>query len=279
MTTFLGELIGTMILMIFGTGIGAGAALKKSYAQNAGWVVITFTWGIAVTMGIFAVGSISGAHLNPAVTIAFAINGVFPWSQVPSYILAQMLGGILGAAIIYLQYLPHWKLTEDPAVKLGVFATSPAIPNTFANLLSEIIGTFVLVLGLFFIGANTFTEGLNPLAVGLLITVIGMSLGGSTGYAINPARDLGPRIAHFLLPIPGKGNSNWGYSWIPVLGPIVGGSLGAVFYKTFFLGTVSISLWIVLLTSFSILGFIFLYDKKNRTEGQVPQPAEYSQIL
>ncbi|MDR6998100.1 MIP/aquaporin family protein [Neobacillus niacini] len=263
MTPFIGELVGTMILIVLGAGIGAGSSLKKSYSNNAGWIVITIAWGLAVTMGVFAVGSVSGAHLNPAVTIALAINGDFPWSDVPGYILAQMIGAMLGAALVYLHYLPHWKETDDPGTKLGVFATSPAIPHTFSNLFSEIFGTFILVLGLLFIGANKFTEGLNPLAVGLLIVVIGMSLGGTTGYAINPARDLGPRIAHFLLPIPGKGNSNWGYSWIPVVGPILGGSLGAVFYKALFLGKVTGVLWGVLGLNLIVLLLAFTAGKKQ----------------
>ncbi|WP_419882162.1 MIP/aquaporin family protein [Peribacillus sp. B-H-3] len=263
MTPFWGELVGTMILIVFGAGIGAGSTLKKSYSNNAGWVVITISWGLAVTMGVFAVGSISGAHLNPAVTLALAINGDFAWADVPEYIIAQMIGAILGAAIVYLHYLPHWKATDDPAGKLGVFSTSPAIPHTFSNLLSEIIGTFILVLGLLFIGANKFTEGLNPIAVGLLIVAIGMSLGGTTGYAINPARDLGPRIAHFLLPIAGKGGSNWGYSWIPVAGPLLGGSLGAVFYKAVFKGEVHAAFWIVAIGTLVILGLAALFGKKG----------------
>lgn len=274
MTPFIGEMIGTMILIVFGAGIGAGSSLKKSYAQNAGWIVITLAWGLAVTMGVFAVGSISGAHLNPAVTIALAINGSFPWSQVPGYIVAQMIGAMLGAAIVYLQYLPHWAVTEDPATKLGVFATSPAIPHTFSNLLSEIIGTFILVLGLLFIGANKFTEGLNPLAVGLLIVVIGMSLGGTTGYAINPARDLGPRIAHFLLPIPGKGGSNWGYSWIPVVGPFLGGSLGAVFYKAVFEGKMTGAFWTVVVINLLVLIVAYSFSKKiTNTMGEAKKAA------
>lgn len=263
MTPFIGEMMGTMILIVFGAGIGAGSSLKKSYAQNAGWIVITVAWGLAVTMGVFAVGSVSGAHLNPAVTIALAINGSFPWAQVPEYIIAQLIGAFLGATLIYLHYLPHWKETEDPGVKLGVFATSPAIKHTFSNLLSEMIGTFILVLGLLFIGANKFTEGLNPLAVGLLIVVIGMSLGGTTGYAINPARDLGPRIAHFILPIAGKGNSNWEYSWIPVVGPILGGSLGAVFYKAVFLGKTSGLLWITVAACIVVLALAFFAGQKQ----------------
>ncbi|MGG4265664.1 MIP/aquaporin family protein [Peribacillus simplex] len=265
MTPFWGEVVGTMILILFGAGIGAGTSLKGSYSKDAGWIVITISWGLAVTMGVFAVGSVSGAHLNPAVTVALAINGDFPWADVPGYIMAQMIGAIIGATLVFLHYLPHWKATEDPGAKLGVFSTSPAIPHTFSNLLSEMIGTFILVLGLLFIGAGEFTEGLNPFAVGLLIVVIGMSLGGTTGYAINPARDLGPRIAHFLLPIPGKGKSNWGYAWIPVVGPIVGGALGAVFYKALFLGEVTTSFWAVLGASLIILVVAYTFGKKKQS--------------
>lgn len=273
MSPFLGEVIGTMILIIFGAGIGAGSSLKGSYSNNAGWIVITIAWGLAVTMGVFAVGSISGAHLNPAVTIALAIDGSFAWSQVPGYILAQMIGAIVGATIVFLHYLPHWSKTEDPATKLGVFSTSPAIQHTFSNLLSEIIGTFMLVLGLLFIGANQFTEGLNPIAVGLLIVAIGMSLGGTTGYAINPARDLGPRIAHFLLPIAGKGSSNWGYAWIPVVGPIMGGALGAVVYKALYAGTISISFWLVIAILAVVLGVAYNKSNKQAKTAQITEKA------
>lgn len=235
MSHFLAELIGTMILIILGDGVVAGVCLNKSKAQDSGWIVITVGWALAVTMGIYAVGSISGAHLNPAVTIALAAIGKFPWAEVPSYILAQMIGAFLGAVIVWLHYLPHWGATEDKAVKLGVFCTGPAIRSTGANLLSEIIGTFMLVLGLLTIGANKFVDGVNPFVVGFLILVIGLSLGGTTGYAINPARDLGPRIAHFVLPIAGKGDSDWGYAWIPVIGPIIGGLLAAFFYTAVFM--------------------------------------------
>ncbi|WP_010095266.1 MIP/aquaporin family protein [Ornithinibacillus scapharcae] len=234
MSEFLAEVIGTMILIIFGGGVVGGVVLKNSKAEGAGWVVVTIGWGLAVTMGVYAVGSISGAHLNPAVTLGFAVAGEFEWANVAGYITAQMLGAIIGATIVYLTYLAHWRKTDDPATKLAVFSTAPAERSTLANFLTETIGTFVLLFGLMFIGANEFTEGLNPLIVGLLIVAIGMSLGGPTGYAINPARDLGPRIAHFLLPIAGKGDSDWGYSWIPVLGPIFGGIYGAVFYKAMF---------------------------------------------
>lgn len=266
MSAFMGEVIGTMILIVFGAGIGAGSTLKKSYSNNAGWIVITIAWGLAVTMAVFAVGSISGAHLNPAVTLALAINGSFPWADVPGYMVAQLIGAIIGAALVFFHYLPHWKETEDPGAKLGVFATGPAIPHTFSNLFSEVFGTFILVLGLLFIGANKFTEGLNPIAVGLLIVVIGMSLGGTTGYAINPARDLGPRIAHFILPIPGKGGSNWGYSWIPVVGPLLGGAMGAVFYQAFFAGELSTTFWVVTGIVAVSLALAYIAGKKQANE-------------
>jgi len=234
MSPFIGEIIGTMLLIIFGGGVVAGCVLNKSKSQNGGWMVITSGWGFGVAVAVYAVGSISGAHINPAVTIALATIGKFPWANVPLYITGQFIGAFLGAVIVWMQYLPHWAETEDKGAKLAVFSTGPAIRSTGANLLSEIIGTFVLVLGVLSIGANKFTEGLNPFIVGILVVAIGLSLGGTTGYAINPARDLGPRIAHAILPIAGKGDSDWGYSWIPVVGPIIGGVLGALFYKTVF---------------------------------------------
>ncbi|WP_210366159.1 MIP/aquaporin family protein [Bacillus sp. REN3] len=267
MTAFMGELIGTMILIVFGAGIGAGASLKKTYSNSPGWIVITLAWGLAVTMGVFAVGSISGAHLNPAVTLALAIDGSFPWADVPGYMIAQMIGGVLGAVLVFFHYLPHWKATDNPGAKLGVFATGPAIPHTFSNLFSEVFGTFILILGILFIGANKFTEGLNPIVIGLLIVAIGMSLGGTTGYAINPARDLGPRIAHFILPIPGKGGSNWGYSWIPVVGPLLGGAMGAVFYKAVFKGEVTGSFWVV--TGIVAVSLFAAYAFGKRSEGEM----------
>lgn len=234
MTAFMGELIGTMLLIILGDGVVANVVLNKSKGQNSGWIVITAGWGFAVAVAAYAVGRISGAHLNPALTIGLALIGKFSWSQVGSYIVAQMIGAILGAVVVYLMYLPHWGETEDKGAKLAVFSTGPAIRHTTGNLISEIIGTFVLVLGILAIGANEFAPGLNTLVVGILIWGIGLSLGGPTGYAINPARDLGPRLAHAFLPIPGKGDSDWGYSWIPVVGPIIGGALGALFFHFFF---------------------------------------------
>ncbi|UOQ94313.1 aquaporin family protein [Halobacillus shinanisalinarum] len=245
MSEFVAELIGTMILVILGCGVVGGVVLKDTKAEGAGWVVITIGWGLAVTMGVYAVGSFTGAHINPAVTLGFAAAGEFPWAKVPLYISAQLIGGIIGAVIVFFNYLPHWKKTKDQGAKLGVFATDPAVRSPFSNLVSEIVGTFVLVMGLMFIGANDFTEGLNPLIVGALIVAIGMSLGGATGYAINPARDLGPRIAHALLPIPGKGGSDWGYAWIPIVGPVLGGIYGAVFYRALFLGEFTVVFWIL----------------------------------
>ncbi len=232
MSPYLAEFLGTMLLIILGDGVVAGVVLKGTKSENAGWLTICVAWGLAVTLSIYAVGSISGAHLNPALTIAFAAMGEFPTDKVVGYILAQFAGAFTGSIIVWLHYLPHWKNTIDPSAKLAVFCNAPAIRNTFANLVSEIIATMIFVVALLFIGANDFTEGLNPIVVGLLIISIGLSLGGTTGFAINPARDLGPRIAHFILPIHGKRDSDWSYSWIPVVGPVVGGLLGAFLYQT-----------------------------------------------
>ncbi|RDY71644.1 aquaporin family protein [Halobacillus trueperi] len=254
MSAFVAELIGTMILIIFGGGVVGGVVLKNSKAEGSGWIVITIAWGLAVTMGVYAVGGFSGAHLNPAVTLGFASIGDFPWPKVPLYITAQMIGAFIGAGIVFLNYLPHWRATEDKGAKLAVFSTDPAIRSPFSNLVTEMIGTFVLVMGLLFIGANEFTEGLNPLIVGALIVAIGMSIGGTTGYAINPARDLGPRIAHALLPIPGKGDSDWGYAWIPVVGPVMGGIYGALFYQAIFMQEFSVAFWILSI----VIGIVFI---------------------
>lgn len=244
MQTLLAEAIGTMLLVLLGDGVVANVVLTRTKGQNSGWIVITVGWGVAVALAVYAVGRISGAHLNPAVTIGLAAIGSFPWPQVPGYIVAQLVGGFIGAVLVWLMYLPHWKVTADPASKLGVFATGPAIRNPGANFIGEVIGTAVLVFGILAIAANAqtlskpgdvdlsfvFSRGLMPLLVGVLVLGIGLSLGGPTGYAINPARDLAPRLAHALLPIPGKGSSDWEYSWIPVVAPIVGGVLGAGAY-------------------------------------------------
>lgn len=229
-TQVIGEIIGTLILVLLGDGVVAGVSLRKSKSEGAGWVAITLGWGAAVTIGAYAAGYMSFAHLNPAVTIGMAIAGNIGWNMVVPYILGQMIGAILGAILLYIHYYPHWKETEDPAAILGTFATGPAIRSLGANLISEIIGTFMLVFALLAFGMNKFGEGLNPIAVGILILVIGLSLGGTTGYAINPARDLGPRLAHAFLPIPNKGDPDWGYAWVPVLGPIIGGSLAALLF-------------------------------------------------
>jgi glycerol uptake facilitator protein len=232
MNNFLAETIGTAILIILGDGVVAGVLLARSKAQNAGWIVITFGWGLAVAIAVYAVAGISGAHLNPAVTVAVAINGGITWADSLPYFAGEFLGAFIGAVIVWLHYLPHWEVTEDPGLKLAVFSTGPAIRNTTANLISEIIGTFVLVFGVFAVGGPS--APITPLVVGFLVVAIGLSLGGPTGYAINPARDLGPRIAHAVLPIAGKGSSDWEYSWIPVVGPVIGGALGAVAYTALF---------------------------------------------
>ena len=234
MTPFIAEIIGTCLLVLLGDGVVAGVVLARSKAENSGWIVITVGWALAVIMAIYAVGQIGGAHINPAVTIGLAANGSFPWSDVPLYIAGQLIGGFIGACLVYLHYLPHWKATINPDTKLAVFCTAPAIRNPFSNFISEFIGTFVLVFGILMIGANRFTDGLNPIVVGLLVLAIGQSLGGTTGYAINPARDLAPRLAHALLPIPGKRDSDWEYAWIPVIGPIFGGICGAIVHQMLF---------------------------------------------
>src|SRR5918997_417893 len=236
MQAYLGEFIGTMLLILLGDGVVAGVLLRNSKAENSGWIVITWGWAIAVAVAVYCVFQFSGAHINPAVTISLASIGAFDWAQVPGYIIAQFLGAFVGAVLVWLSYLPHWRETADPGLKLGVFSTAPAIYNTPANIITEIIGTFVLVFGVLGIIANDLATGLGPLLIGLLVLGIGLSLGGPTGYAINPARDLGPRIAHAVLPIAGKGGSDWGYSWIPVVAPIIGGILGAVTYNALFGG-------------------------------------------
>ncbi|MFY9308461.1 MAG: MIP/aquaporin family protein [Bacteroidia bacterium] len=265
MSAFLGELIGTMLLLIFGGGVVAGVILKGTKAESAGWIVITSGWGLAVAIAIYAVGTISGAHLNPAVTISLACAGDFAWELVPAYILAQFAGAFIGAVIVWIHYLPHWKETKDPGTQLAVFATGPAIHKTWSNLLSEIIGTFILMFGLSAIGANKFSDGLNPLVIGGFIVAIGLSLGATTGYAINPARDLGPRIAHFLLPIAGKGSSDWKYAWIPVVGPILGGILGSLLYKALFKQEIYSMLYVIALATL-LVAFLAIRENKHKQE-------------
>ena len=239
---FLGELIGTMVLILLGNGVVANVVLKKTKGENSGWMVITAGWGFAVMIGIFtanAFGS-AAAHLNPAVTIAFAVLRN-DYASVPSYLLAQLIGAFLGSVLVWLQYFPHWKATEDPGSKLACFATGPAIRSYGYNFLSEFIATVLLIVGVVAIGyAGTadpdkggIPSGLTPYLVGMLIWSIGLSLGGTTGYGINPVRDLGPRLAHMLLPIPGKGSSDWSYGWIPVLGPVLGAIVGGLILRSF----------------------------------------------
>lgn len=236
MKNFIAEVIGTMLLVLLGDGAVAACLLSRSKAEKSGWIVITTGWAMAVAMAVYAVGRISGGHLNPAVTLGLAAVGRFAWSDVPAYIAAQFLGAFLGAVLVWLTYLPHWAETEDKALKRAVFSTAPAIRRLPANLITEIVGTFVLVFGILAILANAAPaqSGLTALLIGFLVWAIGLSLGAPTGYAINPARDLGPRIAHAVLPIPNKGDSDWGYSWVPVLGPVVGGVIGALAYVGLF---------------------------------------------
>jgi glycerol uptake facilitator protein len=242
MNNFLAEVIGTAILIILGDGVVAGVLLARSKAQNAGWIVITAGWGFAVAVAVYAVGNISGAHINPAVSLGVFLTGgttpdgtAFEFGTLLTYWAGQMLGAFIGGVIVYLHYLPHWAETEDSGLKLAVYSTGPAIRNPVGNVLSEVIGTFVLVFGVFAIlQPGNEVGALGPLLVGILVFGIGLSLGGPTGYAINPARDLGPRIAHFVLPIAGKGDSDWGYSWVPVVGPLIGGGLGGLAYQLLF---------------------------------------------
>jgi glycerol uptake facilitator protein len=238
MSPLLAELLGTAILIVLGDGVVANVVLHRTKGHNSGWIVITAGWAFAVTIAVYCVNSISGAHLNPAVTIALAFIGTFPWSKVPMYIAAQIVGGFLGAVIVWLAYLPHWSATPDAESKLAVFSTTPAIRRPGANLVSEIIGGFALVLALLavlspgnFVPGSDLAKGFGPVLVGVIVWSIGLSLGGPTGYAINPARDLGPRIAHALLPIPDKGSSDWGYAWVPIVGPVIGGVLSALCYQ------------------------------------------------
>ena len=244
MNPYLAELIGTAILILLGNGVVANVVLNKSKGQNSGWIVITVGWALAVAFAVYTVGRISGAHINPAVTVALASVGAFPWNQVAGYIAAQIAGATIGATLVYLSYLAHWEETEDQGGKLACFATAPAIRKIGPAFITEFIGTAMLVFGVLAIGKVALGAGttdaawtlavstyFGPLLVGLLVLSIGVSLGGPTGYAINPARDLGPRIAHALLPIKGKGSSDWSYAWVPIVAPILGGVAGAQLFN------------------------------------------------
>lgn len=232
MPPFVAEIVGTALLMLLGDGVVANVVLRGTKGENSGWIVITMGWGMAVFVAVFAVAAFSGAHINPAVTVGLAAAGKFEWGLVPGYILAQFIGAAIGAFLVWLHYRPHFGATEDKDLKLAVFCTGPAIRDSFSNFVSETIGTFVLVFGVLYLAAPEVGLGaLDALPVGLLVLVIGLSLGGTTGYAINPARDLSPRIMHAILPIAGgKRDSDWGYAWIPVFGPLAGGLLAAIAY-------------------------------------------------
>ncbi len=237
---FLAETFGTGLLVLLGDGVVAGVLLAKSKSQNAGWIVITAAWAFAVYVGVVVAGPISGAHLNPAVTIGLAVNGATPWDHVPVYLAGEFVGAFIGAILVAIHYWDHFKETEVAGLKLAVFSTGPNIRNIPLNFVSEVIGTFVLVFVVLAFGTNGSAAGLaalGALPVALLVWSIGLSLGGTTGYAINPARDLGPRIIHAILPIPGKGDSDWSYSWVPVAGPVVGGILAAVVYGAVWINT------------------------------------------
>jgi glycerol uptake facilitator len=232
MSPFIAEIIGTALLITLGDGVVANVLLNKTKGNNSGWIVITFGWAIAVFTGVFTSASVSGAHLNPAVTIGLAVQGGFEWANVPSYIAAQFIGAAIGAIVVWLSYRQHFDETNDGGLKLAVFCTGPAIRSTTNNLITEIIGTFVLVFGVLLMSKPEMKLGsLDALPVALLVLGIGLSLGGPTGYAINPARDLGPRIMHAILPIRAKAGSDWGYAWIPVVGPVIGGALAALLYN------------------------------------------------
>lgn len=226
-----GEFLGTALLVLLGNGVVAGVVLPKTKNHASGWIVIATGWGIAVVVAAFISGKIAPAHLNPAVSIAFAMKGTIAWPTAIVYSLAQMLGAMLGSVLVFLQFRPHYVAADNPADILGTFATGPAIRDNSSNLLSEIFGTFVLVLGILAFGLYDMPAGLGTLCVGLLVIGIGLSLGGTTGYAINPARDLGPRLIHAILPIKNKGDSDWSYAWIPVVGPMIGAALAVLLFQ------------------------------------------------
>lgn len=239
MTPFIAEILGTMVMILLGNGVVANVNLKGTIGNNSGWIVVTSAWAFAVFVGVTIAGPVSGAHLNPVVTLGLALIGKFSWDLVPTYILGEMIGAMLGAFLVWLSHKDHFAATEDEGAKLACFSTGPAIKNNFSNLISEAIATFVLIFSIFYIAGPSLqiaadtnaTIGLGTvgaLPVAIVVWAIGLSLGGTTGYAINPARDLGPRIMHAILPI--KGSSNWGYAWIPIVGPIIGASLAAALY-------------------------------------------------
>lgn len=232
MTQYIGEFLGTMILIAFGTALLAGLTLNKSLSQGANWLIVCLGWGFAVMLGVFVSGLFdSGGHLNPAVTLSFAIGGLFPWEHVAPYIGMQVAGAFVGAAITVLHYYPHFAATPKDVNTLGIFSTGPAIDKPASNVISEVIATFIFIFSLLFVTGGAIAYGLDPLLVGFLITAVGFSFGPTTGFALNPARDLGPRIAYALLPIPNKSKANWGYQWIPIAGPIIGATIAVVLFN------------------------------------------------
>jgi glycerol uptake facilitator protein len=234
MSPFFAEFFGTAIIIVFGGGVVSNVLLSKTKGNNSGWIVITFGWAVGVFTGVLIAAPFSGAHLNPAVTLALVIADKFPVSQMPLYMCAQLLGAMFGAVLVWLAYKKHFDATDDADAKLAVFSTGPNIRSHWYNVITEVIGTYVLALAVLYMAQPEVGLGaLNALPVALVVLGIGLSLGGPTGYAINPARDLGPRIVHFFLPIPRKRNSDWGYSWVPVLGPLAGGAIAAVMYLLF----------------------------------------------
>ncbi len=234
MNPFFAEFFGTAMIIVFGGGVVSNVLLNKTKGNNSGWIVITFGWAVGVFTGVLIAAPFSGAHLNPAVTLALAIVNKFSWSKVPVYVCAQLLGAMFGAGLVWLAYKKHFDATEDGNSKLSVFCTMPNIRSYWYNVITEIIGTYVLALAVLYMAEPEVGLGsLNALPVALVVLGLGLSLGGPTGYAINPARDLGPRIMHFLLPIPNKRDSDWSYSWVPILGPLLGAALAAAMYLIF----------------------------------------------
>lgn len=261
------EFLGTMIMCLIGCGSIATVELRRSKGHGDNFFTIAFGWGFAVAFGVYASHHYSGGHLNPAVTLGLAAYGEFPWAKVPGYIVAQLGGAMAGALFVWLNYLPHWKATKDPKIKLGVFSTVPAIHNYFTNALTEMIGTFMLVFSALYVGVNfdlhldgsqlslNLNDVLKPLAYGFMVAVLVVGLGGQTGYALNPARDLGPRIMHAILPIHGKGSSRWYYAWVPVLAPLCGGFMGGSFFSLYYHGEATV--WLFVSAAVSALVLLF----------------------
>lgn len=263
MNVFLAEFIGVTILIFIGCGVIAGNSLNESKTYKIGLVAINLAWGFAVTLAIYTVGDISGAHLNPAFTIAKALNGSFEWRLVPGYIVAQILGAMFGSLLVYFQFLPHWKKTYNQEVKLNVFITSPAIKNNFTNFISEYLITGVLIFSLLVLDRNSFVDGLKPLVVGGLIFTLGISFGRVTGAALNPARDLGPRLVYLLLPMQEKGSCDFTYGWIPVLAPILGGSTAAMMNLALYDGIIDLRLISIIGISIITLVIVKIIDKSR----------------